>query len=166
MAWQKRTCISCEVQAGRFGKEMVGVKTHVVKPSEIDRQWYVVDAAGKNLGRLASRIATILRGKHKPNYTPHLDVGDFVIVVNAEKVAVTGRKLRRKMYYRHSLYPGGLKQVSLEQMLQKHPTRVIEHAVRGMLPKNRLGRRMIKKLKIYAGDSHPHQAQKPKPLYL
>jgi len=142
------------------------VKTHVVKPSEIDRQWYVVDAAGKNLGRLASRIATILRGKHKPNYTPHLDVGDFVIVVNAEKVAVTGRKLRRKMYYRHSLYPGGLKQVSLEQMLQKHPTRVIEHAVRGMLPKNRLGRRMIKKLKIYAGDSHPHQAQKPKPLDL
>ncbi len=142
------------------------MKTHVVKPSEIDRQWYVVDAAGKNLGRLASRIATILRGKHKPNYTPHLDVGDFVIVVNAEKVAVTGRKLRRKMYYRHSLYPGGLKQVSLEQMLQKHPTRVIEHAVRGMLPKNRLGRRMIKKLKIYAGDSHPHQAQKPKPLDL
>ena len=140
------------------------MKTYSVKASEIEREWFVVDAAGKNLGRLATEIATILRGKHKPIFTPSMDVGDFVVVVNADKITVTGRKLKDKMYYRHSLYPGGLKAVSLEVMLQKHPTRVLRYAVRGMLPKNRLGRRIIKKLKVYAGSSHPHAAQKPKPL--
>lgn len=142
------------------------MKTYAVKASEIERKWFVVDAAGENLGRLATRIATILRGKHKPTYTPSMDVGDFVIVINAEKVAVTGRKLQQKMYYRHSLYPGGLKEISLERMLARHPRRVIQRAVKGMLPKNRLGKAMIKKLKVYAGDSHPHTAQKPEPLPL
>ena len=142
------------------------MKTYVVKASEIEPDWFVVDAAGKNLGRLATGIATVLRGKHKPTYTPSMDVGDYVIVLNAGKVAVTGRKLQQKMYYRHSLYPGGLTAVSLANMLARHPTRVIEHAVRGMLPKTRLGRRMIKKLKVYAGDSHPHAGQKPKALEL
>ena len=140
------------------------MKTYATKASDITREWFVVDAAGQNLGRLATKIATILRGKHKPIFTPGMDVGDFVIVVNADKVEVTGRKLEQKMYYRHSLYPGGLKETSLQRMLQTHPTRVIEFAVRGMLPKNRLGRAMIKKLKIYAGGTHPHEAQKPQPL--
>ena len=138
------------------------MKTHFARASEIDRQWFVVDAAGQNLGRLATRIATVLRGKHKASFTPSMDNGDFVIVVNADKIAVTGQKLLKKQYYRHSLYPGGLKAVSLERMLAKHPTRVIEHAVRGMLPKNRLGRKMFRKLKVYAGPSHPHAAQQPK----
>ncbi|MCD6519077.1 MAG: 50S ribosomal protein L13 [Anaerolineae bacterium] len=141
-------------------------KTYSVKASDIKREWFVVDAAGKNLGRLATQIATILRGKHKPLYTPSVDVGDYVIVINAEKVTVTGRKLQQKFYYRHSLYPGGLKAVSLQEMLAKHPERVIEHAVRGMLPKSRLGRAMFRKLKVYAGPTHPHAAQKPKPLDL
>jgi len=140
------------------------VKTYAVKASEIQREWFVVDAAGKNLGRLATEIATILRGKHKPTFSPHLDTGDFVIVVNADKVVVTGNKLTQKMYYRHSLYPGGLKETRLDEMLTKHPERVLEHAVRGMLPKNRLGRVMFKKLKVYAQPTHPHQAQKPQPL--
>jgi len=139
-------------------------KTYAVKADDIQREWFVVDAEGKNLGRLATQIATILRGKHKPSFSPSMDVGDFVIVVNAEKVTVTGNKMAAKKYYRHSLYPGGLTEVTLEEMLKKHPTRVISHAVRGMLPKNRLGRQQIKKLKVYAGDSHPHQAQQPKPL--
>jgi len=142
------------------------VKTYTVKKGDIEREWYVVDAQGKTLGRLASEIAKILRGKHKPVYVPHLDCGDFVIVVNAEKVRVTGKKLDQKFYYRHSGYPGGLKSISLRDQLQKHPTRVLEAAVRGMLPKNRLGRAMMKKLKIYAGGSHPHQAQQPKVLEL
>lgn len=140
------------------------MKTYATKASDVTREWFVVDAAGQNLGRLATKIATILRGKHKTIYTPGMDVGDFVIVVNADKVEVTGRKLEQKMYYRHSLYPGGLKETNLQRMLQTHPTRVIEFAVRGMLPKNRLGRAMIKKLKIYAGATHPHEAQKPQPL--
>ncbi len=142
------------------------MKTYVVKASEIQREWYVVDAAGQNLGRLASRIATILRGKHKPIYTPGMDVGDFVIVINADKVTVTGDKLLEKKYYRHSLYPGGFKEVTLGRLLETHPERVIEFAVKGMLPKNRLGRAMFKKLKVYAGGTHPHAAQKPKPLPL
>jgi len=142
------------------------VKTYVTKPSEVEREWFVVDAEGKTLGRLASEIAKILRGKHKPNYSPSVDVGDYVIVINAEKIRVTGRKLDQKYYYRHSGYPGGLKAVRLRDMLARHPTRVIEHAVRGMLPKNRLGRRMFKKLKVYAGPDHPHKAQRPKPLDL
>jgi large subunit ribosomal protein L13 len=142
------------------------VKTYAVKANEIEREWFVVDAEGKTLGRLASQIAMILKGKHKPIYSPHLDVGDYVIVVNAEKVRVTGRKLEQKFYYRHSGYPAGLKSISLKDQLSRHPTRVLEAAVRGMLPKNRLGRRMIKKLKIYAGPEHPHQAQQPKELVL
>ena len=142
------------------------MRTFSAKPREIQREWYVVDAAGKTLGRLASEIAKILRGKHKPIYTPHVDCGDFVIVVNADKVRVTGRKLDQKMYYRHSGYPGGLKSISLRDQLARHPERVIEAAVRGMLPKNRLGRRMIKKMKVYASPTHPHQAQQPKPLEL
>jgi len=142
------------------------VKTHVVKEAEIQREWWVVDAKGKNLGRFASRIACILRGKHKPTYSSHLDTGDFVIVTNAGGVVVTGHKLDQKMYYRHSGYPGGLKAVSLRQQLERHPTRVLRAAVKGMLPKNRLGRKMLKKLKLYAGPEHPHQAQQPKPLEL
>jgi len=142
------------------------VKTYVTKPGEIEREWFVVDAEGKTLGRLATEIARILRGKHKPNYSPAVDVGDYVIVLNAEKVRVTGRKLDQKFYYRHSGYPGGLREISLRNQLAKHPTRVIEHAVRGMLPKNPLGRRMLKKLKVYAGADHPHSAQQPRPLEL
>ena len=138
------------------------MRTHSTKPAEINREWYLVDAEGKTLGRLASEIAKILRGKNKPIYAPHLDTGDYVVVVNAEKIHVTGRKLDQKMYYRHSGYPGGLKTITLRQQLKKHPTRVIRSAVWGMLPHNRLGRTMIKKLKVYAGDSHPHQAQQPK----
>jgi large subunit ribosomal protein L13 len=142
------------------------VRTFTAKNEEIERDWYVVDAEGQTLGRLASRIAPIIRGKHKPIYTPHLDCGDFVIIINAEKVRVTGRKLDQKLYYRHSGYPGGLKSISLRDQLDKHPERVLQAAIRGMLPKTKLGRQMIKKLKVYAGDSHPHQAQQPKPLEL
>jgi large subunit ribosomal protein L13 len=142
------------------------VRTFTQKQEEIERNWYIVDAEGETLGRLASRIAPILKGKHKPVYTPHLDCGDFVIIVNAEKVRVTGRKMDQKFYYRHSGYPGGLRSISLKDQLAKHPERVLQAAIRGMLPKNKLGRRMLKKLKVYAGDSHPHQAQQPKPLEL
>ena len=140
------------------------MRTFTAKQAEIERGWYVVDARGQTLGRLASKIAPILKGKHKTIYTPHLDCGDFVIVVNAEKVRVTGRKLDQKFYHRYSGYPGGLTSISLRDQLEKHPERVLQAAVRGMLPKNRLGRRMIKKLKIYAGGDHPHQAQQPTPL--
>ena len=142
------------------------MKTFSAKPHEIRREWLVVDAQGQTLGRLAARVATILRGKHKPIYTPHVDCGDYVIVVNAGKINVTGQKLDQKMYYRHSGYPGGLRQVSLRRQLQIHPDRIVETAVRGMLPKNRLGRKMFKKLKIYVGPDHPHQAQQPKSLVL
>ena len=140
------------------------MKTFSAKPHEIEREWFVVDAQGQTLGRLATHIATLLRGKHKPIYTPHVDCGDYVIVVNADKINVTGQKLDQKIYYRHSGYPGGLKQVTLRRRLQTHPERVIESAVRGMLPKNRLGRKMFKKLKVYAGPDHPHEAQQPKPM--
>ncbi len=142
------------------------MKTYTARAEDIEQEWFLVNAEGKTLGRLASEIAQVLRGKHKPIYTPHLDCGDFVIVVNAEKVQVTGRKLDQKMYYRHTGYPGGIKSISLRNQLQKHPERVLEAAVRGMLPKNRLGRKMFKKLKVYAGNSHPHQAQQPKVLEL
>ena len=141
-------------------------KTYSAKPHEVERKWYVVDAEGKTLGRLATEIAKILRGKHKPIYTPHVDTGDYVIVINADKVRVTGKRLDQKIYYRHSGYIGGLKAVPLRRMLETHPERVIEHAVKGMLPKNRLGRKMYKKLKVYASPDHPHQAQKPEPLEL
>jgi len=140
------------------------VRTFTAKTAEIQRQWYVVDAQGQTLGRLASRIAPILKGKHKPTYTPHLDCGDYVIVVNVDKVRVTGRKLDQKIYYHHTLYPGGIKSISLRDQLAQHPDRVLLAAVKGMLPKNRLGRQMIKKLKLYPGEAHPHQAQQPKSL--
>ncbi len=139
-------------------------KTYSAKAEEIERTWYVVDAEGKTLGRLATEVARILRGKHKPIYTPHVDTGDFVIIVNAEKIRVTGKRLDQKMYYRHSGYMGGLKETSLRTMLDKHPERVLQHAVKGMMPKNRLGRQMYKKLKVYAAPDHPHAAQKPLPL--
>lgn len=142
------------------------MRTFTAKKEEIKREWYLVDAEGQTLGRLASRIAPIIKGKHKSIYTPHLDCGDFVVVINADKVRVTGRKLDQKMYYWHSQYPGGIKSVTLREQLSRYPERVVQAAVRGMLPKNKLGRRMIKKLKVYAGDSHPHQAQQPKPLNL
>ena len=142
------------------------MKTFSAKPHEVERQWFVVDAQGQTLGRLATQVATILRGKHKPIYTPHVDCGDYVIVVNANQIHVTGQKLDQKMYYRHSGYPGGLKQITLRRRLETHPERVIESAVRGMLPKNRLGRKMFKKLKVYAGSDHPHEAQQPKILDL
>lgn len=142
------------------------MKTYVVKEGEIKREWYVVDAEGKTLGRLASKIARILMGKHKPYYTPHLDTGDFVIVVNADKIHVTGRKLDQKMYYRYSGYPSGLKSVTLRKQLATRPERVIWAAVRNMLPKNKVGRAMLKKLKVYASPDHPHAAQQPKPLDL
>ena len=142
------------------------MRTYSAKPHEVNREWYVVDASGQTLGRLATRIATILKGKHKPIYTPHDDCGDFVVVINADKIQVTGRKMEHKFYYSHSGYPGGLKQISLRDQLDKHPDRVIQSAVRGMLPKNRLGRQMIKKLKVYASPDHPHQAQQPKVMEL
>ncbi len=140
------------------------MRTYTTKPEDIKREWFVIDATGLTLGRLATQIASVLKGKHKPIYSPHMDTGDFVIVVNAHKVRVTGRKLDQKFYYRHSGYPGGLKEISLRDQLDRHPDRVIRFAVRGMLPKNRLGRQMMKKLKIYATPGHPHEAQQPKPL--
>jgi large subunit ribosomal protein L13 len=136
-------------------------KTYSVKRDELLARWYVIDADGQVLGRLATQIATILRGKHKPIYSPHLNGGDFVIVVNAAKVAVTGNRLDQKIYYRHSQYPGGLKQETLREALKKHPERVIERAVKGMIPHNRLGAQMLQRLKVYAGPEHPHQAQQP-----
>jgi large subunit ribosomal protein L13 len=138
-------------------------KTYVPKASEISQDWYLVDANDQNLGRLASQIASILLGKHKPTYTPGVDTGDFVVVINCERVRVTGNKLDDKKYYRHSLYPGGLKEITLRKQLIVHPDRVLRSAVWGMLPKNKIGRQLIKKLKLYAGPDHPHEAQQPKP---
>jgi large subunit ribosomal protein L13 len=135
------------------------VKTYSVKKAEIEHAWHVFDAEGKTLGRLATEAAVLLKGKHKPTYTTNLDVGDYVIVINAEKVVVTGNKAEQKMYYRHSNYPGGLKSANYNRMMEKHPTRIIEHAIKGMLPHNRLGAAMFKKLKVYAGPTHPHEAQ-------
>lgn len=140
------------------------MKTYTPKATEIERAWWVVDAEGKVLGRLASQIARVLRGKHKPMYTPHLDTGDHVIVVNAAKIRLTGKKEKQKTYFRHSGYMGGDKQIPFEEMREKYPERVIELAVKGMLPKNNLGRLMLKKLKVYAGPEHPHAAQQPKEL--
>jgi large subunit ribosomal protein L13 len=137
------------------------VKTYSAKPGEITRRWWVVDAEGKTLGRLSTQIAVVLRGKHKTGYTPHIDTGDFVVVVNAAKVAVTGNKLRDKKYYRHSGYPGGLRTRTLSEMFDKRPTEIIRSSVKGMLPKNRLAAKQLTKLKIYAGPAHPHAAQKP-----
>ena len=140
------------------------MKTYSAKPGEIERRWFVVDATDQVLGRLATRIATIIRGKHKPPFTPHLDVGDFVIVVNAEKVKLTGGKLDKKMFRRHTGYPGGLVEIPYRRLLETHPERAIEQAVRGMLPKGRLGRQLRQKLKVYKGTEHPHASQKPEPL--
>lgn len=140
------------------------MRTFSPTPKDIERRWYVVDAEGKTLGRLASEIAKVLSGKTKPIYAAHMDVGDFVIVVNAAKVQVTGRKLDQKQYYRHTLYPGGLRSISLRDQLRRFPERVIQHAVKGMLPKNTVGKHQLSKLKVYAGESHPHQAQTPEPL--
>jgi large subunit ribosomal protein L13 len=142
------------------------VKTYTAKPTEVETRWYVVDASGCVLGRLASFVATRLRGKHKPLYTPHVDTGDHVIVINADKIALTGKKWDEKLYYRHSGYIGGLKSMTAKQLLQKRPEDLVMHAVRGMLPKNRLGRKMLKKLKVYAGSEHPHVAQRPETLQL
>ncbi len=140
--------------------------TYMARPQDVERRWFVLDAEGKPLGRLASRAAAILRGKHKPTFTPHLDVGDHVIVVNAAKVALTGRKLDQKLYTRYTGYPGGLRVMTYRRFLAEKPERVIEKAIRGMLPRNRLGRAMARKLRVYAGPDHPHQAQKPEPLAL
>jgi large subunit ribosomal protein L13 len=133
-------------------------------PLEVERKWYVVDAEGKSLGRLATEIARVLRGKNKPQYTPHVDTGDFVVVVNADKVIVTGRKAEQKVYRRHSGYPGGLKTTSYEQMMERQPTEILRKAVKGMMPRNRLARQQLRKLKIYAGPEHPHAAQNPQEL--
>ena len=140
------------------------MKSFMANPSKVERKWYVVDAEGKTLGRLASEIANVLRGKNKPVYTPHIDTGDYVIVVNAEKVATTGKKLDQKIYYHHSDYVGGMKEATLKEMMAKKPEFVITHAVKGMLPKGPLGREMIKKLHVYAGPDHEHSAQKPEVL--
>jgi large subunit ribosomal protein L13 len=140
------------------------MKTFVATPENRTRDWYVVDAEGQTLGRLATRIADTLRGKGKPEYTPHVDTGDFVVVVNAEKITVTGKKLDEKIYYRHSGYPGGLKETPYTVLLAQRPSRAVEKAVRGMLPRNRLGRQMLSKLKVYDGPTHPHAAQMPVPL--
>jgi large subunit ribosomal protein L13 len=140
------------------------MKTYSAKPGEVTREWYLVDAEGKTLGRLATQIADTLRGKQKPQYTPHVDTGDFVVVVNAEKIQVTGNKLDQKRYYRHSGYPGGLRSRTLREQLERRPTEVLRVAVKGMLPKNRLARQQLTKLKIYAGPEHPHEAQNPRPF--
>ncbi|MCP4790287.1 MAG: 50S ribosomal protein L13 [Gammaproteobacteria bacterium] len=142
------------------------MKTVSIKPADVSRDWYVVNAEGLTLGRLATEIARRLRGKHKPEYTPHVDTGDYIVVVNAEKVHVTGKKAQDKMYYRHTGYPGGLRSMSFEQMVEHAPERTIEFAVKGMLPKGPLGRAMYTKLKVYAGNEHPHQAQQPQELTL
>ncbi|OUS16189.1 50S ribosomal protein L13 [Gammaproteobacteria bacterium 50_400_T64] len=140
------------------------MKTFSAKPETVQHDWYVVDAADKTLGRLASDIATRLRGKHKPEYTPHVDTGDYIVVVNAEKVRVTGKKATNKLYYHHTGFPGGIKSISFEKLIDKAPTRALEKAVKGMLPKGPLGRAMYSKLKVYAGDAHPHAAQQPQAL--
>jgi large subunit ribosomal protein L13 len=140
------------------------VKSYMARPLEVERRWYVVDADGQTLGRLAAEIARVLRGKSKPQYTPHVDTGDFVVVVNAERIAVTGRKAEQKVYRRHSGYPGGLKTTSYEQLLERQPTEILRKAVKGMMPKTRLARQQLRKLKIYAGPEHPHAAQSPQKL--
>ena len=149
------------IQVG--GKEK-NMKSYNAKASDIERKWYVVDAEGKTLGRLATEVATVLRGKHKPTYTPHMDCGDYVIVVNADKVEVTGKKRKEKIYKRHTGYPGGLREITFEKLIARKPEEIVRHAIKGMMPKGRLGRQMYKKLKVYAGPEHNHQAQKPEVL--
>lgn len=142
------------------------MKTYQAKKEELEYHWYLVNAEGKVLGRLAAELAKILRGKNKPTYTPHVDTGDFVIIVNAKKIVLTGKKMKDKVYYHHTGHPGGIREISAEKLLARKPTEMIRKAVKGMLPKNSLGRQMLQKLKIYAGSSHPHEAQKPVPLEL
>jgi|UniRef100_A0A7C4EV49 large subunit ribosomal protein L13 len=142
------------------------MKTWTPKKGQVERKWFVIDAKGKVLGRVAAETARILRGKHKPQFAPHMDAGDFVIIVNASKIRLTGKKLQQKTYYHHSQYPGGLKSIKADALLKNHPERVVENAVRGMLPKNRLGRAQYTKLKVYADDVHPHAAQKPEAYHL
>lgn len=137
------------------------MKTYSARPADVQRRWLLVDAEGKTLGRLATQVATVLRGKHKPIYTPHIDTGDHVVVINAGKIVLTGRKMEDKKYFRHSMYPGGAKWTALHEMLEKHPERVVMRAVRGMMPRTKLGRAMFRKLKVYAGAEHPHAAQQP-----
>lgn len=149
-----------------YNKTYIMEKITPMSFKTVDRKWHLVDATGQVLGRMATRIALLLMGKRKPGYSPHLDLGDFVVVINAEKVKVTGKKLKDKIYYHHSGYPGGLKQRTFKELLEKHPERIIELAVKRMLPKNRLGRKMLKRLKVYKGPEHPHQAQKPEPIAL
>ena len=139
------------------------MKSYMARPLEVERKWHVIDAEGQTLGRLATEIARLLRGKNKPQYTPHVDTGDFVVVVNAEKIVVTGKKAEQKVYYRHTGYPGGLRETSYEVMLERKPTEILRKAVRGMMPRTRLGRQQFRKLKIYAGPEHPHEAQSPEP---
>ena len=139
------------------------MKSYMARPSSVERKWHLIDAEGQTLGRLAAEITCLLRGKNKPQYTPHIDTGDFVVVVNAEKVVVTGNKAEQKVYYRHTGYPGGLRETSFEAMLERKPTEILRRAVRGMMPKTRLGRQQLRKLKIYAGPEHPHEAQTPQP---
>ncbi len=155
-----------ELDKGEISIIFKSMKTSLLKREEVKRDWVLVDASGQILGRLASKIARILMGKHKPTYTPHIDSGDFVVVLNASKIKVTGKKLRDKIYYHHSGYPGGLKEIRLEELLKNHPERVIYLAVKRMLPKNKLQAKRLRRLKIYSGSEHPHQAQKPIPLAL
>jgi len=143
---------------------MIGTKTFSAKPAEVKREWFVIDAEGKTLGRMATEIARLLRGKHKPEYTPHVDTGDYIVVINAEKVRVTGRKETDKVYYHHTGFVGGIKSITFDKLVKKAPERIIEKAVKGMLPKNPLGRAMYRKLKVYAGTDHKHTAQQPTPL--
>jgi large subunit ribosomal protein L13 len=161
VAWRVPHC-----STGRLLAAVLPMKTYVATPATRERNWFVVDASGQTLGRLATQIADALRGKRKPEYTPHCDVGDFVIVVNAEKVAVSGKKREEKRYYRHSGYPGGLRSRTLGDILERRPEEVIRRAVKGMLPRTRLGRAQLRKLKVYAGPDHPHAAQKPEPMEL
>jgi large subunit ribosomal protein L13 len=156
--------IPCRLADARVRRFFCDMKTWNAKPGEVERLWYVVDAEGQTLGRLATRIADTLRGKRKPEYTPHVDTGDFVVVVNADKIAVTGKKLDDKIYYRHSGYPGGLRSRTLREELDRRPTEVLRRAVKGMLPRNRLARAQLRKLRIYVGPEHPHEAQAPQPL--
>ncbi|AZO96512.1 50S ribosomal protein L13 [Iocasia frigidifontis] len=142
------------------------MSTFMAKPDQVERKWYLVDASDKTLGRLATKVADILRGKHKPSFTPHIDTGDFVIIINAEKIKLTGKKWDQKKYYRHSGYPGGIKETTYKDLVKKKPELIIEKAVKGMIPHNKLGRQVVKKLKVYAGSEHPHQAQQPEELEL
>ncbi len=154
----------CTFENKQIVVEETEVKTYYAKPHEVEQEWLLIDAEDQILGRVAAKAAHILRGKHKPTYTPHVDTGDYVVIINADKIRVTGNKGEAKRYYRHSGYPGGLKSESLNEVLAKHPERVLEHAIKGMLPHNTLGRAMGKKLKVYAGPEHPHQAQNPRKI--